>query len=228
MPKYLSGRVKRTPQSRLTDDRYQYLGLDQAEPNIGDPPTASGTPGIPAGTQYQMVSVLSNPGERYWTPVGGGLIPGSISVYDEGSLVGSVSSITQLNFVGNSIAANAVALGIAATITVSPPGNNGSVLYKDSGDFATSSNLIFNGTVGILTVGKGIEVGDTGLKVGVGGTFVTVSPSTGLVGINETNPTRELDVNGDVRLRGTIYDFNKCVKEIDVLKKELELKRLEK
>ena len=208
MPKYLSGRVKRTPQNKLSDDRYQYLGLEQAEPNIGDPPTASGTPGIPAGTQYQMVSVLSNPGERYWTPVGGGLIPGSISVYDEGSLVGSVSSITQLNFVGNSIAANAVALGIAATITVSPPGNNGSVLYKDSGDFATSSNLIFNGTVGILTVGNGLEVGDTGLKVGVGGTFVTVSPSTGLVGINETNPTQELDVNGNVRLRGTIYDFN--------------------
>ena len=208
MPKYLSGRAKRTPQNRLTDDRYQYLGLEQAEPNIGDPPTASGTPGIPAGTQYQMVSVLSNPGERYWVPVGGGLIPGAISVYDEGSLVGSVSSITQLNFVGNAIEANAVALGIAATITVSPPGNNGSVLYKDSGDFATSSNLIFNGTVGILTVGKGLEVGDTGLKVGVGGTFVTVSPSTGLVGINETNPTQELDVNGDIRLRGTIYDFN--------------------
>ncbi len=48
MPKYLSGRTKRTPQNKLTDDRYQYLGLDQAEPNIGDPPTASGTPGIPA------------------------------------------------------------------------------------------------------------------------------------------------------------------------------------
>jgi len=208
MPKYLSGRVKRTPQNRLTDDRYQYLGLEQAEPNLGDSPSASGTPGIPAGVQYQLVSVLSNPGERYWTPVGGGLIPGAISVYDEGSLVGSVSSITQLNFVGNSIEADAVALGIAATITVSPPGNNGSVLYKESGDFATSSNLIFNGTVGILTVGKGIEVGDTGLKVGVGGTFVTVSPSTGLVGINETNPTQELDVNGDIRLRGTLYDFN--------------------
>jgi len=208
MPKYLSGRTKRTPQNKLTDDRYQYLGLDQAEPNIGDPPTASGTPGIPAGTQYQMVSVLSNPGERYWVPVGGGLIPGAISVYDEGSLVGSVSSITQLNFVGNAIEANAVALGIAATITVSPPGNNGSVLYKDSGDFATSSNLIFNGTVGILTVGKGVEVGDTGLKVGVGGTFLTVTSGIGSVGIGITLPTQELDVNGDVRLRGTIYDFN--------------------
>ena len=208
MPKYLSGRAKRTPQNRLTDDRYQYLGLEQAEPNIGDPPTASGTPGIPAGTQYQMVSVLSNPGERYWVPVGGGLIPGAISVYDEGSLVGSVSSITQLNFVGNAIEANAVALGIAATITVSPPGNNGSVLYKDSDDFATSSNLLFNGTVGILTVGNGLEVGDTGLKVGVGGTFVSVASTTGLVGIAITIPTQELDVNGDIRLRGTIYDFN--------------------
>ena len=38
MPKYLSGRVKRTPQGSLTTDRYQYLGLDQAEPNLGDPP----------------------------------------------------------------------------------------------------------------------------------------------------------------------------------------------
>jgi len=208
MPKYLSGRAKRTPQNRLTDDRYQYLGLEQAEPNIGDPPTASGTPGIPAGTQYQMVSVLSNPGERYWVPVGGGLIPGAISVYDEGSLVGSVSSITQLNFVGNAIEANAVALGIAATITVSPPGNNGSVLYKDSGDFATSSNLIFNGTVGILTVGKGVEVGDTGLKVGVGGTFLTITSGIGSVGIGITLPTQELDLDGDARLRGTIYDFN--------------------
>ena len=44
MPKYLSGRVKRTPQNRLSDARYQYLGLDQAEPNMGDPPTTSGTP----------------------------------------------------------------------------------------------------------------------------------------------------------------------------------------
>ena len=61
MPKYLSGRVKRTPQGSLTTDRYQYLGLDQAEPNIGDPPSASGTPNIPPGQQYQVVSVLSNP-----------------------------------------------------------------------------------------------------------------------------------------------------------------------
>ena len=222
MPKYISGRVKRTPQTQLTDDRYQYLGLEQTEPNLGDPPTATGTPNIPIGQQYQVVSVLSNPGERYWIPIGGGLIPGSISVFDEDTLVGSLSSITQLNFVGLGVTADAVNLGIAATITITPPGDNGSVLFKerifdpkgDAGvgthrdDFNTSSDLVFNSTVGILTVGKGLHVGDTGLNVGLGGTFVTVTSGFGSVGIATTDPTQELHLNGDLRLEGTIYDFN--------------------
>ena len=206
MPKYLSGRVKRTPQSALTDDRYQYLGLEQAEPNLGDSPSGSGTPNVPAGQQFQVVSVLSNPGERYWVPVTGGVIPGSISVFEEGSLVGSLSSITQLNFVGNSLTAVAepfidgVSPGNIATITAAPPGPNGSVLFKDD-DFATSTDLVFNGEVGILTVGKGIDIG-------IGGTIMRVKTSGGdpYIGINETNPTQELHVNGDVRITGTIYD----------------------
>ena len=37
MVKYLSGRVKRTPQDQLKEDRYQYLNLEQAEPNLSDP-----------------------------------------------------------------------------------------------------------------------------------------------------------------------------------------------
>ena len=69
MPKYLSGRVRRTPQSALTTDRYQYLGLEQAEPNLGDP---SGVlPAVPVGQQYEVVSVISNPGERYWVQKSG-------------------------------------------------------------------------------------------------------------------------------------------------------------
>ena len=35
--RYFSGRVKRTPQDQLREDRYKYLDLEQAEPNLGDP-----------------------------------------------------------------------------------------------------------------------------------------------------------------------------------------------
>jgi hypothetical protein len=155
--RYLSNRVKKTPQSGLSSERYRYLGVNEAEPNLGDPVNPGDI--VPVGQQYQLVSVESTPGKRYWIPVGGGLIPGSISVFDEGFLVGnSISSITQLNFVGNSISAQAIPLGIAATITVSPPGNNGEVLFKDVGDFSSSSKLVFNNSVGILTVAGGLSV----------------------------------------------------------------------
>ena len=205
MPRYLSNRVKRTPQSGLSTDRYRYLDLDQAEPNLGDPEV----PGelIPVGTQYQVVSLLERPGERYWIPVGGGLIPGAISVYEEGIITpaGGVSSISQLNFKGSAITVQGYlnpdgSPGIAATITVSPPGNNGGVLFKENNDFATSSSLVFNSSVGILTIGNG-------LNVGTGGSIFTVKPD-GLVGIGTTDPTQELHIRGDLRLTGTIYDSN--------------------
>ena len=34
---FLSKRVKRRDQSGITSDRYEFLGLDQAEPDLGDP-----------------------------------------------------------------------------------------------------------------------------------------------------------------------------------------------
>ena len=121
--RYLSGRVKRLPQDQLKDDRYKYLGLDQAEPNLADPIT---TPAVPSGQQYQLVAIPGFEGKRYWVPVGGGLIPGAISVYDEGVLVSAASSITQLNFVGAAVTAQVDVQnpsghpGIAATVTVVP------------------------------------------------------------------------------------------------------------
>ena len=218
MPKYLSGRAKITPQSKLSGDRYKYLDLGSAEPNLGNPPVG-GSPSIPSGEQFQIISVLGDDNEinRYWVPIQGGLIPGSISVFEEGSLVGTSSSITQLNFIGNSITAVAapytagVAAGTIATMTVAPPGNNDEVLFKSvgigttSGDFATSSNLLFNTTAGILTSKQA-------LNIGLGGTVFTAysGTSSGVgvasVGIGTTNPSRALHVRGDLRLTGTIYD----------------------
>ena len=107
MTKYLSGRIKVKPVSGLSTDRYNYLSLDQAEPNFSNPSSlgiadGGSSAGIPAGSRYQLITIHGDTsGSRYWQPVGGGLIPGSISVYEEGALVGSADSITQLDFVGN-------------------------------------------------------------------------------------------------------------------------------
>ena len=213
--KYLSGRVERTSPTGLTTDRYEYLSLDQAEPNLGDPlvgPSSIGAKGIPPGQQY-IIATTGIPGERYWIPKEGGIIPGTITVYNENTstgLVGGFSSTTQLVFTGNAINVTAPYAGPPyppdVYIKISPPGNNGDVLFKDvdalSGldDFATSSKLVFNSSVGILTIGNGLNVGS-------GGTIFTIKP-TGLVGIGTSSPTQELHIQGDLRLTGTVYDFN--------------------
>ena len=62
MPKYLSGRVKLRNQSDLSVDRYKYLALDEAEPNLGFPPDG-GSPDIPSGAQYQVISVINDDSE---------------------------------------------------------------------------------------------------------------------------------------------------------------------
>ena len=149
MPKYLSGRQKLRPSNKLTEDRYQYLGLDQAEPNLADPLTS---PGVPGGTQYQLVAVAGYDGRRYWVPIGGSLQPGAITIFDEGTPVSSASSITQLNFVGAAVTARVGVQnpsghpGIAATVTVipvtvgenppnTPTPNNGELWWEsDTGD----------------------------------------------------------------------------------------------
>ena len=186
MVKYLSGRQKLRPSDRLTEDRYQYLGLDQAEPNLADPATS---PGVPSGLQYQLVAVTGYEGRRYWVPVGGSLQPGAITIFDEGTPVSSASSITQLNFVGAAVTAN-VSLqnpsghpGIAATVTVipvtvgdSPPigvgaTNNGELWWEsDTGDLfvyyddGNSAQWVMANAGGRGLTGDKGEAGDKGQK----------------------------------------------------------------
>ncbi len=174
MPKYLSGRVKRTPQDKLTEDRYQYLGLDQTEPNLGDPPEIDT---IPPGDQFQIVSVRNYPGERYWKPIGGGTIPAAHTVRDEGIVVpknalfpggnpnpnAGINSITDVNFVGLAVTVAGFVdqdgfPGTAVTVTVSAPGDDHQVLFNNNGEFATSSFFTFDNTVGIESVGIGTNL----------------------------------------------------------------------
>ena len=185
MPKYLSGRQKLRPSDKLTEDRYKYLGLDQAEPNLADPLTS---PGVPGGTQYQLVAVAGYDGRRYWVPVGGAVIPGAITVFDENTPVSSASSITQLNFVGAAVTANVSVQspsghpGIAATVTVipvnvgdnppnTPTPNEGELWWEsDTGDLyiyyndGDSSQWVMANSGGRGLTGDKGEVGPKGEK----------------------------------------------------------------
>ena len=203
MPKYISGRSKKTPQSALSADRYRYLSVGDAEPNLGDSPTIQGSPDLPSGQQYIIVSFIDRPGERFWIPNQGGIIPGSLSVFEEGTLVGGLSSTTQLNFIGQSITAVGFGTGtdnpgVAVTVTVAPPGNLNEVLFVGAGgtDFDTDTRFTFDD--GLFTAGDRITVG-------TGGTVITTT-SIGSVGIGTTNPTQKLHLDGNFRITGTIYD----------------------
>ena len=190
MPKYLSGRAKRVPQDQLSEDRYQYLGLEQAEPNLSDPLVS---PSVPSGAQYQLVAVPAYPGKRYWVPVGGGLVPGAITIFDEDSPVSSSSSITQLNFVGAAVTANVSVQspsghpGIAATVTVipvsvgeTPPNyptpNEGELWWEsDTGDLYIYYNDGDSAQWVMTNAGGRGLAGDKGQKGEVGSTGLTGS-----------------------------------------------------
>jgi hypothetical protein len=169
MGKLRSNRVKRTPQTGITSDRYQFLGLEQAEPNLGDPtvgPSSVGVNPIKVGLAYQNVSINGHIGERFWTPlVGFGTTVGVISVYANGTLVNNdnrFQTINGLNFVGTGVTVESLptegpfqGVGIATvrfTVTdIQNRGQIGQVLYNTPSGYAYGADDLYyvSGNVGI-------------------------------------------------------------------------------
>ena len=110
-PEFLSKRVKKRPLTGLTTDRYDFLGLDQAEPDLGDPlvgPSSVGANPAPlVGTQYVLTAYQNQLGKRYWIAsnsiVSPGLIPGSFTVFDNNVQVGAANSFNRFNFIGSNV-----------------------------------------------------------------------------------------------------------------------------
>jgi hypothetical protein len=181
MPKYISGRSKTVPLSQLREDRYRYLSVGESEPNLGDPlvgPSSIGAKPVAAGQQYIMVSVQGQPGERYWIPNQGGIIPGSISVFDEDFLVGGLSKTTQLNIVGVAVTAE------------QPAGEFVGVPVTTTGNIAIGTDVITGITttdieLGYIVVNEFVSTGSTVTSlgtntVGISSTTSNSSPETGI------------------------------------------------
>jgi hypothetical protein len=189
MYNYTSGRTKKVSRIGLTSDRYDFLGLNQAEPDLGDPivgPSSVGanpSPPSVSGDQYLLVANKNYPGKRYWVAssniLTGGLIPGSFSIYDEGIQVGAANSFNVFNLVGDIVSVDPVGSGVEdqtgiATIRFSlrAPGQENQIMYH-------GSNGLIRGTTGLIY-------------------------SSGNIGIGSNSPTELLDVNGNGKFLGTV------------------------
>jgi hypothetical protein len=189
-PGFLSKRVKKKSQIGLTTDRYEFLGLDQAEPDLGDPlvglSSIGANPAPISGNQYVLIAASGNTGKRYWIAAsqitGSGLIPGSFTIFNNNIQVGAANSFNKFNFVGTGVTVDFV--GAAATeqtgvatvrITVTDltgPGNVNSIPFKaSSGLLAGATDFVY---------------------------------SSGSIGIGTTLPTTTLEVVGSLKVSGTI------------------------
>ena len=219
MGKLRSGRVKRIPQIGITSDRYEFLGLNQAEPNLGDPtvgPSSIGANPIPVGQVFQPVSVSTKEGERYWTPlVGFGTTVGVISVYENGFLPNGdnrFQRINGLNFVGTGVTVETTSVdgpfeGVGiATIRFEldrliNKGNIGQVIYNSPSGYVDGANDLtyYNSKVGIGSTTPNVKldvVGDGNFTGIVTASYFSGTATTAINVIGGIGSLTSLSVSG--------------------------------
>ena len=191
--RYLSGRSKIIGFSGLSTDRHLYVEPGQVEPNLGFP----GEKSLPAsGTYYKLITVPNGSTfDRYWQEDLPATLVNGISIFDEGTLVGTANTVSKINFVGAAV--TATASGTISTITVTPvsistlapPSPRSGDLWWDSdeGELNVYYQDVNSAQWVLANSGIGTTTGSGG--GGSGGANVTVSSDP---------PTSPTPSNGDL------------------------------
>lgn len=206
MAEYLSNRVKKKSGAGISSTRYDYLSLEQAEPDLGNPlvgPSSIGAKPYPNGGAYILASFAqTDRADRYWVPpsalsgLGLGIIPGAFTIRDENVLVGAASSFTTINFIGPGVTVDFVSgdpaeqTGVATVRITSPAaGTLRNIQYHGAdGQLAASSNFIFDYSTN--RVGIGSTIPGVALDVGQGAIKATgISTLTSLFSNSITSNT---------------------------------------
>lgn len=143
--RYLSGREKLSSFDNLYKGRHLYLGLNEAEPNLG----YVGEKTLPTGvsTFYSLVTVENGTSyDRYWKEVG-------LRVEDEGVQVGVGNQVTTMNYVGAAITVISTS-NSSVDIKVFSPGNDKQIIFNNNNEFAGALDFYYdslNNRVGLGT-----------------------------------------------------------------------------
>ena len=193
--RYLSGRSKIIGFSGLSTDRHLYVEPGQVEPNLGFP----GEKSLPVSSTYYKLITVDNGStfDRYWQEDTPATLVNGISVFDEGTLVGTANTVSKLDFVGSAV--SATASGTISTITVTPvsistlapPNARSGDLWWDSdeGELNVYYQDINSAQWVLANSGIGTTTGSGGGGGGSGGANVTVSSNP---------PTSPTPSNGDL------------------------------
>ena len=230
--RYLSGRVKIKNNAGLGTDRHLYLDPSDAEPNLGYP----GEKSVPlSGTYYRLITIPNGSVyDRYWQADSPASLVDGISIFDEGTLVGTANSVSKINFVGSAV--TATASGSISTVSISPPGTDKQILFHDLDDFGAASQVFYDKSTNRLGIGisnptqqlhlngdfrVGGMIWDMHNQVG-GANSVLVSAGAGVswsrgTGANVTiSPTAPSNaVNGDLWWDSEDGDLNVYYEDVD-------------
>ena len=139
---------------------------------------------LPTGNAGQILQSNGSGSAPQWvTSAPAGAIEG-ITIRDESSVVGSANSISTINFVGQSVTADAAALAGIATVTIDAI--SGVLVKEDTANVGTAITAFdFSGSLvdvdaasntGIATVQiDGLTVKDEGSTVGTAGSITTIN-----------------------------------------------------